>query len=243
MKIFLIFSFAGLVLVTHGQTTNTKIESIIVDLNNDNRYDTIFLSSPSSNGSSFRSITLLMTGFRKQSFTAKNEWTDVDSDFLARNKNIVDSKRIFLFKSNGHSIILLFGVLDGAGYRQDFSIINIDNNTIKMVYDKGDKDLDIETPITITDLDKDGRADFVFTNLIEYSEIIDSLKAKVGSYSPFFVYTIDKVCVLNKPLTKQYNEKNYVFAGYEYNEQIKILYPDNGEKPRLFKKKIKLLVI
>jgi hypothetical protein len=231
------FSFAGLALITRGQTTNTKIETIIVDLNNDNRQDTIFLSSPSATGLSFNRITLLITGIRQQSFTAKNEWTNVDSDFLARNKNIVDSKRIFLFKSNGHSVILLFGYLDGAGYRGDFSIINIGASSINMVYDKGDKDLDIEVPITITDLDNDGRTDFVFRNLFEYTERVDSLKANVGSYSPFLVYTIGKVCELNKPLTKQYNEKNYVFAGYEYNEQLQILYPDNGDKPRLFKKK------
>jgi len=61
--------------------------------------------------------------------------------------------------------------------------------------------------------------------------------AMIGSYAPFFVYPVENNCKLNKPLMKQYNEEHYVFAGYDYNEKLRIRYPKNGSKPTLLKKR------
>ncbi len=35
---------------------------------------------------------------------------------------------------------------------------------------------------------------------------------------------------------KKYNEQHYVFAGYNSSEKIKIFYPENKGKPRIWKK-------
>jgi hypothetical protein len=235
MKATLTTLFAVWTLTLFGQTTFKRLNPIITDLNNDNRSDTIFLSSSVKDTLSFNKITISVSGFGRQSFVAKNAWTNVDPSFLVKNKNAVKSKNIFLSKEKNHSVILLFGYLGGAGYREDFSIINIKDNKATLVFDKGDKDIDIELPVKLTDLDNDGRTDFVFRNLGELYQQVDSLNADIGTYHPYLVYTIDNDCKLNKDLTKKYNDDNYVFAGYEYSEQIKILYPRNGSKPSVIK--------
>lgn len=235
-KLITLFIGTLFTLTVFGQNASfKKLKPIFTDLNKDNLLDTISLSSSLTDSSSFNRITISISGFGKQTFIAKNAWTNVDSDFLAKNKNAIKSTRLFLLKEKDHSVILLFGYLDGAGYREDFSIINIKDNKPAMIFDKGEKDVDIEIPITLTDLDSDGRTDFVFRNLGELYQQVDSLNADIGTYHPYLVYTIDNDCKLNQPLTKKYNEDNYVFAGYEYSEEIKILYPRNGGKPKVIK--------
>ena len=105
-----------------------------------------------------------------------------------------------------------------------------------MVFDKSENDIDVEIPITLADLDKDGRTEFIFRNMFEYYQQDDSLNADIGTYSPYLVYTIENDFKLNEPLSKKYNEDNFVFAGYKYSEEIKILFPrDKKEKPRVWK--------
>jgi hypothetical protein len=236
MKTLLLLIFMTLTTIVFGQLSKSMtvfrpLKPIVSDLNNDNILDTISLSSSLQDSSSFNRISFSISGFGNQTFLAKNSWTDVDSKFLLTNRNTISSNKLYLLKSKENSVILLFGYLDGAGYRENFSIINIKDNKPKMVFDRGENDVDIEVPIKLSDIDKDGRTDFVFRNLFELYEEVDSLKADIGTYSPYLVYTIDNDCKLNETLTKKYNEDNYVFAGYEYSEKIKILYPRNGGKP------------
>lgn len=216
-------------------TTFINQSEFFIDLNNDNKLDTILLSSSLTDTTGFNKISISLTGICKKVFTAKNEWTSIDKGFLATNKNRVNSDKVFLKIGELSSQILLFGVLDGAGYREDFSIINIKDNGIAMVFDKGEKDIDIENPITVADFDKDGRTEFVFRNMFEYYQQVDSLNEDIGTYSPYLVYTIDNDFKLNEPFTKKYNEDNFVFAGYKYSEEIKILFPrDKKKKPRIW---------
>jgi len=54
---------------------------------------------------------------------------------------------------------------------------------------------------------------------------------------PYHIYTVGNNCELNKPLTRQYNEQHYVFAGFEYNENIMVFKPNDKSKPyRIWKK-------
>ena len=207
-----------------------------IDLNSDNVLDTISLSSSLPDKLSFNRISITLTGISKKTFTAKNEWTIIEKDFLKTNSNFVKTDKFFLQKGKSHSEIFLFGLIDGAGYRQDFSIIYIKDNNVTMVFDKSENDIDVEIPITIADLNKDGTTEFVFRNMFEFYKQVDSLNADIGNYSPYLVYTIDNNFKLNEPLTKKYNEDNFVFAGYKYSEEIKILFPrDKNKKPRIWK--------
>lgn len=238
----LLISFCG-----WGQSvTRTKkyiaIKRMLVDVNNDDISDTIVLSSSLKERSFFNKISVSITGYNKQTFYAKDQWTVVDKSFLDSNKNSVSSKLVFFKKTDKHAVILLFGILDDAGYRSEFSIINIEENACKMVFDQGDDALDVEVPVKLTDLQADGRLCFVYTTIFEYDGFSSKASVKkgkpdLGAYHPYWVYPIDNECKLNKPLSKKYMEDHYVFAGYDYSEKINILYPTNGGKPRIWRKK------
>jgi hypothetical protein len=220
------------------------IKTIITDLNNDSKPDTIVLISSLEGRNSFNKISISLAGSTKKTFKARDYWTVVDSEFLIKNKNDFSTKLLFLKKTNKHAVILLFGEIDGAGYRGEFSIINIENNHIHMPFDalndnKGG--LDIEVPVELTALENNERLCFVYTGLHEYDGFsTKSMKDKgisdIGTYVPYLAYPVDDSCKLNKVLSKKYMEEHYVFAGFEYSEKINILYPRDGGKPRIWKK-------
>ncbi|HWB25386.1 MAG TPA: hypothetical protein VG738_07890 [Chitinophagaceae bacterium] len=233
MKIITTLFIISFVISAVAQKSQKRVETIITDLNNDQRNDTIQLFSTRDESALFNKIAISLAGAGRQLFSAKNGWGIVDTGFLAANKNAVNTNSLFLYKAKGRAIILLFGVMDGGGYREDFSIIKIKNDKAKMVLDKMDNDPDIEIPIALTELDNN-QTDFIFRNYGEIYKHVDSLNADIAAYNPYLVYTIGDTCVLNKPLTKQYNEDHYVFAGYTYSENIKVLYPrDKEKKPRV----------
>jgi len=210
-------------------------KSFYADLNNDGKTDTITINLLPQN-QTFTTISIKLAGLPAQSFYAKEYWTMVDKWFLDSNKNAVNTKLFFLKKTNKHSVILLFGESYGSGERGEFSIINIEDNKAKMVFDHDDDIIDVELPLKLIDLNNDGRLDFIYRNLGEYDEVLN--KGKVGVYHPFYIYPVyDDSCKLSKQLTKEYNLKNYVFAGYKCNERIRVYYPDNGGKPRILKRK------
>lgn len=220
------------------------IRTIITDLNNDNKPDTIILISSLEERNSFNQISIRLSGYGRKTFKAKDYWTEVDPEFLAANKNSYQTKLLFLKKTNRHTVVLLFGAIGGAGYRGEFSIINIEDNHIQMPFDElnGDKGaLDIETPVELTALENNERLCFVYTGLHEYDGFSSkAMKDKgtpdIGTYVPYLVYPVDDSCKLNKLLSKRYMEEHYVFAGFHYSEKIHILYPHDGGKPRIWKK-------
>jgi len=213
------------------------IRTITTDLNNDDRLDTIVLISSLKRKNDFDKISISLSGYCKTVFKARDFWTEVDSNFLVSNKNTVHSKLLFIKKTSKQAVILLFGEIDGAGYRGEFSIINIENNHIKMAFDPfndGNEEPDIESPVTLTDLERNDRLCFIYKSMGEIERQVEG--GDIGTYTPFFVYPVDDFCRLSVPLTKKYNEDHYVFAGIKPSEKIRIFYPNNGGKPRVWKK-------
>lgn len=208
------------------------IKTLFTDLNNDGKIDTIILSDNGSDGS-FNRITLKLAGFQKQSFKAKQYWADFDTLFLKKNKNLVHSNLLFVKKTDKHTAILLSGGTDGAGYCIEFSIINIENNQVKMVFDHTNDAVDVELPTELTDLENNGRLDFIYRITFQCTTVLK--KGMVCAYSPYYVYTVDDSCKLNKPLMKAYNLKHYIFDGYEYSENISIYYPNDNSRPSLWR--------
>jgi len=221
------------------------IRTIITDLNNDNKPDTVLLISSLKGRNDFDKISISLSGYGKSVFKARDFWTVVDSNFLVSNKNAIRSKLLFIKKTNKQSVILLFGILDAAGYRGEFSIINIEDNRVKMPFDDlndGESGLDIEVPVELSALDESGRLCFVYTGLHEFGGFsTEEMKNKgipdIGTYVPYLVYPVGDSCKLNKALSKKYMDKHYVFDGFEYSEKINVLYPHNGGKPLIWKKK------
>jgi hypothetical protein len=250
MRQLLILILIALTAKTYSQqtkkTSQLKLLHIFYyDLNNDGTTDTIMLSS-SLDGDwrfevwRFNKITIKLSGYKKQSFIAKEYWTNFDRWFIDSNKNAVKTELILVKKADKHAVILLWGGLDGAGYGNEFSIINIENNKSKMVFDPDfnpskNHNIDIECPTKLIDLENNGRLCFIYRNIFEFYRVLK--KGKVGTYSPFFVYPVDDSCKLSKPLTIAYNKKHYVFAGFRYNESIEVYYPNDGSQPRILKKR------
>jgi hypothetical protein len=238
MKKYLTFLFLVSVFNAFGQKNikphYRKLKTIYTDLNNDGKPDTIILSSSLTGEAFFNKITINIPGLKSRTFVAKDSWTTVDKWFLDSNKNTVKTELIFLKKTEKQSVILLFGELDAAGERGEFSIINIENNNIKMVFDDDGK-IDVDYPTKLISLKNDARLTFIYRNINEFDEQVKN--AMIGSYAPFFVYIVNDSCKLDKPLMKRYNEEHYVFAGYQYSEKIRIRYPTNGGKPSIWKKR------
>jgi hypothetical protein len=241
MKILLLLSFSIVWLNVSGQQHKKHLDyknvrTILTDINDDGKADTIIISSSLGSPGLFNKVSILLAGFTKRVFTARDMWTDLDETFLRTNKNAVNSKSLFLKKTAKHTVILLFGVLDGAGYRGEFSIINIENNSIKMVFDHTSEDIDVEVPKTLTDLEHYDRLCFVYNSIGERAGYDVKTNSDIGTYTPYFVYPVTDTCKLNKPLTKKYNQENYVFAGFEYNDKLRVLYPRGKGKLRMYKK-------
>lgn len=242
--IFVIFSFYASAQQGDKRLPFRPIRTIITDLNNDNKPDTIVLISSLEERNSFNKISISLSGYGKKVFKARDYWAAVDSEFLVKNKNAFHTKLLFLKKTEKHTVILLFGEIDGAGYRGEFSIVNIENNHITMPFDALNDNrggLDIEVPVELKDLENNGRLCFVYTVIHEYDGFsTKSLKDKgmpdIGPYVPYLIYPVGDSCKLNKVLSKKYMEEHYVFAGFEYSEKINIYYPRDGGKPRIWKK-------
>ena len=207
------------------------------DLNNDRIIDTITIASSTGDSITFDIIHIAIAHFNTHTFYADtaHPWASIDDRFLDFNRNVLATNKIFLVRGKLHSVLLLFGDLSAAGYRDNFSIINVEDNRPKMVLNQNERNLFIETPLSVNDLDGDGRLDFLYRQIFEYNGKPDTLDGKVGTYSPYFVYTVDSSCVLNRSLTIQYNKEHYVFAGFKYDESIEVFYPNDGAQPRLWK--------
>jgi len=208
-----------------------------VDLNNDQIADTITIVSSVGDTVTFDTIHIAIAHFESHTFYTDtvHPWTTVDDWFLDSNRNVLPTNKLFLAREKFQSVLLLFGNLSAAGDRDNFSIIDIEGNTPKLVLNQNERHLFIETPVTLKDLDGNGRLDFLYRQIFEYNGKPDTLNGKIGTYSPYFVYTIDSNCVLNRSLTIHYNREHYVFAGFKYEESINVFYPNDGTQPRLWK--------
>lgn len=209
----------------------------IVNLNDDTLPDTLRLHSSTGDHSSYDEITVTLAGFPSRTFHTSEPWSRSEDWPTLTGKNVLSTDALFLGKGKLQSVLLLSDEISPAGYRESFSIIDIEGNEVKMVLDQNKRHLAIEAPVSLSDLDGDGRLEFVYRQIFEYDGEADSLDGKIGTYSPYFVYTVDSNCILNKPLTIKYNQEHYVFAGFKYDEKIEIFYPnDTAQHPRIWKK-------
>lgn len=244
MKWMLLATLTGWMLAASTQKAFSQyhvVQRITTDLNNDGKTDTITLAS-SENDERFNRITIALAGFKKQRFYKKENWAAVDKNFLAENKNDVKSNLIFLKKTQKQAVILLFGELDGGGYRDEFAIINIENNSIKEVFNASEKK-EVEWPVTLTNLSGADHLCFIYRDTFQFAGCSSELqyqkgKPDIGSYAPFYVYPVDDSCKMSKQLTKEYNQDHYVFAGFKYNEHILVFYPPKGGKYKIWHKKV-----
>jgi len=216
-----------------------RLREFILDLNGDDKPDTIALTPVATDTSIFTSVAIVINGYERKTFSVADTarpWTDFDYQFADSNSNAVHTRCFFLRKGRTNAVLLLFGLIDETSDREGFTVIKIEHNQARQVLDQNTQHLDLENILFLRDLDNDGRFDLICGHTIEFNGMTDSLGGLVGPYNPFYVYTIDDTCFLNKRLMREYNQKNYVFAGYQYSDSTKVFYPDDRSlKPRLWK--------
>lgn len=229
----LLLSFCVTMLLADGQVkqSNKIIEKIVFDLNNDGRPDTILLSNPTfgNDPGIFQKVTVKLSGKVSEEFIAKDVWDEVDSEFLMKNHNAVNSKLVFVFKNSNYSLLLLFGFMYGSG-RDEFTVIQIKEGIVKVIFDD-----QLEMPISLTDFGNDKGIELLGRNIGEVIDRDDSLNATIDTYNPFYVYSFNNGFQIDEKVTKEYNEEHYVWAGLRYSDGIKVLCPMNGGKPRIIK--------
>jgi hypothetical protein len=135
---------------------------------------------------------------------------------------------VFVYKSHGISLVLLFGYLYGAG-RDEFSVVQIKNNNLKLVFDNK-----MEWPIQFADLNNDQHIQFIGEkSSSEVYEEIDSLDAQITTYDPSTVYDIENDFKVDERLTEKYNSQNYVWAGTHPPKEVKVFHPRHHGKPHI----------
>ncbi len=208
--------------------TYAPLSTIITDLNNDQKSDTLSVYMPPLEGNpgTFGRITVSLGNKGRNTFKAQDIWDKVDNEFAKRNINAIPSELVFIRKEPKQTYILLFGFAYGSG-REEISIIRIKDNKIEILFDNP-----LEEPIKFADLDNDGEAELIARAPPEIYSIDEKTKAGIGAYSPFIVFKLNSVMYTDKKLTEQYNKQHYVWAGYKYNENIKVRYPEKG-KPEI----------
>ncbi|WP_199141723.1 hypothetical protein [Pedobacter sp. ASV12] len=204
------------------------IETIVDDLNNDGKTDSILVfATDSTNG--FDKVVVKIAGVPSSSFQKADGYGTISESFLKSNQNSIKSNRIFVYRSYEKCIIMLFSRVYEGGYDGP-TLISIEKNTVRIDVPK-----DIEIPIRISDLNKDGIVDLIGRNWGETESQVDSLDADIVSYQPFYVYSLSDSCKINLKLTEQYNKEHYVWAGLENTQNVRVLYPRNGGKPKPIK--------
>jgi hypothetical protein len=214
-----------------------QIAYFSANLNDDSIPDTLRLYTSTADTDSYDVLKIILAGYETQTFRTEYPWTYVDKWFEDSAINVLSTRRLLVSKWKSQTVLLLFGSPDEVGDGSNFCIVNIENNRVVMVLDQIRRHIDVEVPLRLTDLNRDGRPEFIYRQRFEFNGRPDTLDGKIGTYSPYFVYTVDSNCTLNKPLTIKYNQDHYVFAGFNYDEDIEIFYPnDTAKRPRVWKK-------
>ena len=223
--------------VDTAATSKGEPDTFFVDLNDDGIPDTISLSRPRLHYHTFTDITLSIRGHAKQTFTVADTsqpWMDFDENFTDADSDAVQTQQFLLRKAKSQTLLVLSGGLYPTGPRQGLTIIKLEHGNAKLVFDQIPQHLYLES-VHLRDLDHDGRFELLDNHIFYYDARADTLDGTIGPYNPVYVYTIDDSFFLNKPLMKKYNEERSIFAGYERTDSIKVWYPNNGGRPRLWK--------
>ncbi len=78
----------------------------------------------------------------------------------------------------------------------------------------------------ITDMDKDQHPEIIGREKLRKIKYDKSTNQYVSHYIPFIVIELNKNAGIDSAKTKLYNAKNYVFLGFDPDEEIQVVYDD-----------------
>ena len=145
-------------------------------------------------------------------------------------KNEVISKNLLLQKVRDKYFISLFGAQYGCCARA-LTIVQIDKKGVKKIFKD---EFEIHQVIT------SDNGDVKYFGIDSFSEsvgVVDSLDVELFTYNPTSVYRLGDDFKFDSLETKQYNEANYVFAGYNYQGELMVAFPRDRQERKKGKKK------
>jgi hypothetical protein len=201
------------------------VEVLLHDINNDGKTDSIYLLEPSLGDPGIFNKILFRINDDTISFEGKTAW---DTLSWKTDNNKISSDKLFLTKSDNVNYFLISGTQYGCCPVQT-TIFTLSNRLPKVVFDK-----EFEISV-IEDLDGDGTLEIIGSSSFSQAyQRIDSINGHLGTYSPYKVYEmVNGKIQMDYEQSKRYNQENYLFAGYEYSEEIPIVYYRDGRKPHL----------
>lgn len=147
-----------------------------------------------------------------------------------KTKNEIKSKNLLLQRVKDKYFISLFGAQYGCCART-LTIIQIDKKGMNKIF----KDA-FELHEVITS----DNGDIKYSGIDSFSEsvgVVDSLDIELFTYNPTLVYNLSDKFKFDSLATKQYNEENYVFAGYNYQGELRVAFPRDGQERKKRTKK------
>ncbi|MBI9059667.1 MAG: hypothetical protein JEZ01_18025 [Labilibaculum sp.] len=198
------------------------IDLITFDLNNDSISDTIyFLNQPKNDPGRFTKLFVSVTNKDTLSLTNIEAWDTVNFN----SANHTNSNLIYINKNANSTHLILCGFQYSCCPKK-LTIIGITKNKINPIYHK---DFDVSD---IVDINKDGNIEIIGRNsFVSFYDFDKKSNSEIGTYVPIEVYSLfPNKLLISYELTKKYNQDNYVFAGFEYSETIKVGYPKKREQ-------------
>ena len=143
--------------------------------------------------------------------------------------NEVNSDNLLLQKIDDSYYISLFGAQYGCCPR-DLTVLQADKDGVRKISKDG---------LEIQKISKSATGQITYFGINSYSEPlypVDSLDILLFSYNPTLAYNLTEGFKFDSLATRQYNEDNYVFAGFKYNGEIKVAFPKDGQDRKSGKK-------
>ena len=118
------------------------------------------------------------------------------------------------------------------------TVLKADKSGIKTIFDQN---------FGVSKIEKNQKSDLLYYGQASWSQGINQIDSlgitiSIGTYSPKLVYNLNKDFAMDSILTRNYNEAEYVFAGYEASDILVAhrWYKKNSKgdkiRPYIFKK-------
>ncbi|HEY9261106.1 hypothetical protein [Chitinophaga sp.] len=203
---------------------------ILYDLDQDHQLDTIRLNTTGKNGNFYCAdeVSFSMTRGGKKTFT-DGCWGTVDSAFLRLNKSAVAANDVFIYTKNKQTWVLIFGAWSGSG-REPMAVIRVKDQAPEMILHD-----EIDHPQHIGDDNTQHTVFLIGKGISERDGGDDSLHTTIYSYDPYYLYNLEKDGKIDSAATAQYNRAHYVWAGWQPDENLRVVFYNDGRRQLLRK--------
>ncbi len=175
---------------------------------------------PEGDPGEFQAISIHLKSGTEFQYKNPEAWNHLPENLQGLINNELRSERVWAVRNIDELYLLIFGYPYSC-CPQRVTIISLQKESISTIFDE---EFVLES---IEDLDGNGTIDLIGRKqLNQIGRVTDS--AEISPYTPFLVYSLSEKFELQGSLTKSYNEAAYVFAGFEYSEEIEVALPKKG---------------